>query len=210
MKEVLILVGIIVVILAIIIVPVVINGNNNSNNTVLENKIEEGNTEMQKINVEMKIEEYGVIKLELYPEIAPITVENFVNLVEDGFYDGVTFHRIIANFMIQGGDPDGDGMGGSDKTIKGEFAANGVENNLSHERGIISMARTMDPNSASSQFFIMHQDSKHLDGSYAAFGKVTSGIEVVDKIATADLAEDSNGTVSRKKQPKIEYVKSID
>ena len=126
----------------------------------------------------------GVIKLELYPDVAPITVENFVNLVNEGFYDGLIFHRVIAGFMIQGGCPNGTGMGGPGHHIKGEFAANGVANPLKHERGVISMARAMDPNSAGSQFFIMHADAPYLDGQYAAFGRVTEGIEVVDKIAS--------------------------
>lgn len=120
---------------------------------------------------------------ELYPEIAPITVENFVELIKSNFYDGIIFHRVIKGFMIQGGDPTGTGMSGSDTIIKGEFTSNGFENNLKHTRGVLSMARTMDPNSASSQFFIMHQDSPHLDGQYAAFGKILEGLEVVDEIA---------------------------
>ena len=123
------------------------------------------------------------IKLELYPEKAPITVENFENLVSEKFYDGLTFHRIISGFMIQGGCPKGDGTGGPDKKIKGEFSANGVPNDLKHTRGVISMARAMDPNSAGSQFFIMHKDAPHLDGQYAAFGKVVEGMEAVDEIA---------------------------
>ena len=124
------------------------------------------------------------IKLELYPEIAPKTVENFEKLVKEGFYDGLCFHRVIPGFMIQGGCPEGTGMGGPGYHIKGEFAANGVKNDLKHTRGVISMARAMDPNSAGSQFFIMHEDAPHLDGQYAAFGKVTEGIEVVDEIAS--------------------------
>ena len=124
--------------------------------------------------------------LELYPEIAPITVENFVSLAKKGFYDGLIFHRVIEDFMIQGGDPDGTGCGGPGYSIKGEFAANGVKNDLKHTRGVISMARAMDPNSAGSQFFIMHQDAPHLDGQYAAFGKMTDGFDVLDKIATTD------------------------
>ena len=123
------------------------------------------------------------IRLELYPEIAPITVENFINLVKQGFYDGLTFHRIIPGFMIQGGCPDGTGMGGPGWQIKGEFASNGVKNPLKHTRGVISMARSMMPNSAGSQFFIMHEDAPHLDGQYAAFGKVIEGMDVVDEIA---------------------------
>ena len=124
------------------------------------------------------------IKLELYPEIAPITVQNFIDLVNKGFYNGLCFHRVISGFMIQGGCPEGTGMGGPGYNIKGEFLANGVPNPLKHERGVISMARAYNPNSAGSQFFIMHQDAPHLDGQYAAFGKVVEGIEVVDEIAS--------------------------
>ena len=124
-----------------------------------------------------------VMKLELYPDAAPITVENFLKLVGQGFYDGLIFHRVISGFMIQGGDPQGTGMGGAKEKIKGEFLANGVNNPIKHTRGVISMARSQMPNSASSQFFIMHQDSPHLDGQYAAFGKVVEGIEAVDRIA---------------------------
>ena len=133
--------------------------------------------------VVIEMENGKKIKLELYPEVAPITVENFTKLVKDGFYDGLIFHRVISGFMIQGGDPEGTGMGGSKDKIKGEFAENGVPNDLKHTRGVISMARTNFPNSASSQFFIMHKDSPFLDGKYAAFGKVVAGIEVVDEIA---------------------------
>lgn len=133
--------------------------------------------------VTMTMEDGSVIKLELYPEIAPITVENFVSLIKKGFYDGLIFHRVISGFMIQGGDPLGTGMGGPGYEIKGEFSSNGIKNDLKHERGVISMARSMRPDSAGSQFFIMHQDAPDLDGQYAAFGKVTEGIEVVDKIA---------------------------
>ena len=125
-----------------------------------------------------------VIRLELYPETAPITVENFLDLVKKGFYNGLTFHRIISGFMIQGGDPDGNGMGGPGYSIKGEFKSNGVDNPLKHEKGVISMARSMDPNSAGSQFFIMHEAAPHLDGQYAAFGKVIEGLDVVDEIAS--------------------------
>ena len=124
--------------------------------------------------------------LELYPEIAPITVENFVKLAKEGFYDGLIFHRVIEGFMIQGGDPDGTGCGGPGYSIKGEFAANGVKNDLKHTRGVISMARAMDPNSAGSQFFIMHEDAPHLDGQYAAFGKMTDGFDTLDEIAETD------------------------
>ncbi|MBR6651097.1 MAG: peptidylprolyl isomerase [Clostridia bacterium] len=133
--------------------------------------------------VKITMESGDAITLELYPEIAPITVENFVSLVKEGFYNGLIFHRVIAGFMIQGGDPLGSGFGGSDKTIKGEFKLNGVENNLSHEHGVISMARSQMPNSASSQFFICHADATFLDGQYAAFGRVIEGMETVDDIA---------------------------
>jgi len=124
------------------------------------------------------------MSIELYPEKAPITVENFVKLAKEGFYDGLIFHRVIPGFMIQGGDPEGTGMGGPGHTIKGEFRANGVNNDLKHTRGVISMARTMAPNSAGSQFFIMHADAPHLDGQYAAFGKMTDGFEALDEIAS--------------------------
>ncbi|HAW16503.1 MAG TPA: peptidylprolyl isomerase [Clostridiales bacterium] len=126
----------------------------------------------------------GVIKAELYPEIAPETVQNFIKLAGNGFYNGLTFHRVIPGFMIQGGCPDGTGMGGPGYTIKGEFASNGFRNDLRHTRGVLSMARAMDPNSAGSQFFIMHENAPHLDGQYAAFGKVIEGMDVVDRIAS--------------------------
>ena len=128
------------------------------------------------------MENGGIITAELYPEIAPVTVENFVNLVNKGFYDGLIFHRVIPNFMIQGGDPEGSGMGGPGYTIKGEFTANKFENNLKHDRGVLSMARTGDPNSAGSQFFIMVKAAPYLDGQYASFGKITDGMDVVDEI----------------------------
>jgi len=133
--------------------------------------------------VQIDMGELGTIKLELFPNIAPITVNNFLDLVETSFYDGLIFHRVIKGFMIQGGDPQGTGMGGSKNNIKGEFKQNGVDNPLEHTRGVISMARAFNPNSASSQFFIMHKDAKYLDGAYAAFGAVTEGIEIVDRIA---------------------------
>lgn len=160
--------------------------------------------------VEISVKDYGTMRVELDADVAPITVENFISLAKDGFYDGLTFHRIISGFMIQGGDPSGNGTGGSDKTIKGEFSSNGVENNLSHKRGVISMARSGDPNSASSQFFIMHQDTPSLDGQYAAFGKVTDGIEIVDKICEDTPVIDDNGTVQDGKQPIIEKIKVLD
>ena len=133
--------------------------------------------------VTIKMKDGGIMKAELYPEIAPISCENFIKLVKSGFYDGLIFHRVIKGFMIQGGCPNGNGMGGPGWTIKGEFASNGVKNDLKHERGVLSMARAMDPNSAGSQFFIMHKNAPHLDGDYAAFGKVIEGLDVVDAIA---------------------------
>ena len=138
---------------------------------------------MKNYKIKITMENNKEIEVELYPEVAPITVENFVNLVNQHFYDGLIFHRVIKGFMIQGGDPTGTGMGGSDNKIKGEFLANGIINELKHTRGVISMARSMDPNSASSQFFIMHEDAPHLDGQYAAFGEVVKGMDVVDEIA---------------------------
>ena len=132
----------------------------------------------------IEVNKFGTIEVELDPSVAPLTVENFIKLANKGFYNGLTFHRVIKGFMIQGGCPKGNGTGGPGYSIKGEFSANGVNNPLKHTRGVISMARAMDPNSAGSQFFIMHQDAPHLDGQYAAFGKVTSGIEVVDAIAS--------------------------
>lgn len=168
---------------------------------------------------EIKVKNYGTIKVELDAKTAPITVENFEKLVNEGFYNGLTFHRIISGFMIQGGDPNGDGSGGSDENIKGEFKENGVENNISHKRGVISMARSIDNDSASSQFFIMHQDSPYLDGQYAAFGKVTEGMEVVDKICediekqsaeNGTQVVDKDGVVVKDKQPVIESIKMVD
>ena len=134
--------------------------------------------------VTFEMEDGGVMKAELYPELAPNTVNNFISLVSKGFYDGLIFHRVIPGFMIQGGDPKGSGVGGPGYCIHGEFSANGFNNPLLHDRGVLSMARTMAPNSAGSQFFVMHENSPHLDGQYAAFGKVIEGIEVVDKICS--------------------------
>lgn len=144
-----------------------------------------------------------------HEEAAPLTVENFLKLTEEGFYDGLTFHRIIDGFMIQGGDPKGNGTGGSDETIKGEFSENGVENPLSHTRGAISMARSQDYDSASSQFFIVQEDSTYLDGQYAAFGYVTEGMDVVDKICEDVSVEDQNGTVLPENQPVIKSIKVV-
>ena len=161
-------------------------------------------------NIEIDIKDYGIITLTLDADIAPVTVTNFINLVNSGFYNGLTFHRIISGFMIQGGDPLGLGIGGSSQKIQGEFAANGIENNLEHTRGVISMARSNDPDSASSQFFIMHEDAPHLNGNYAAFGWVTSGIEVVDAICENTPVQDMNGTVSAADQPRINKIRVVE
>lgn len=163
-----------------------------------------------KHHTKIEIKDYGVMELELDADIAPITVANFAKLVNEGFYNGLTFHRIIDGFMIQGGDPEGTGMGGSNENIKGEFLANGVKNTISHVRGTISMARSSAYNSASSQFFIVHKDSEFLDGQYAGFGKVTKGIEIVDKICENTKVEDNNGTVLKQNQPIIKNIKMID
>ena len=161
-------------------------------------------------HVTIDVQDYGTISLELDADTAPISVTNFINLANEGFYDGLTFHRIISGFMIQGGDPNGNGTGGSDKTIKGEFSANGVENDISHVRGVISMARANDPDSGSSQFFIVHEDSTFLDGQYAAFGHVTDGMDVVDAICEAVPVQDNNGTVAAADQPVITAVTVVD
>ena len=161
-------------------------------------------------HVEIEVANYGTIKLELDADTAPITVTNFIKLANEGFYNGLTFHRIIDGFMIQGGDPLGNGTGGSGQTIKGEFSSNGVENDIAHARGVISMARSRLMDSASSQFFIMHRDKPHLDGDYAAFGYVTEGMEVVDAICANTKVEDKNGSVKPENQPVITSITVID
>ena len=163
-----------------------------------------------KHHIKIIVKDYGTIEAELDADEAPITVTNFAKLVQKGFYDGLTFHRIISGFMIQGGDPEGTGMGGSDETIKGEFTSNGLQNSIKHTRGTISMARAQDPDSASSQFFIMHQDADYLDGEYAGFGHVTSGMEIVDQICEKTPVTDSNGTVDKANQPVIEKIEWVD
>ena len=231
MKKWYIILGIIVVlvIVAIICFAIYNNSTKDNTNTVEPTSQEENNTEQNIVNNEeneesevndmyssgthhaqIVIKDYGTISLELYADIAPITVSNFAKLVNEGFYDGLTFHRIIEGFMIQGGDPLGNGTGGSDENIKGEFAMNGVQNSISHVRGTISMARSTSYNSASSQFFIMQEDTPSLDGLYAAFGKVTDGIEIVYKICEDTQVEDSNGTVLKENQPVIEKITMID
>ena len=161
-------------------------------------------------HAEIDIQDYGTITVELDGDIAPITVQNFMDLANDGFYDGLTFHRIIAGFMMQGGDPNGNGTGGSENTIKGEFSANGVENSLSHTRGAISMARSQTYDSASSQFFICHADSTFLDGQYACFGYVTDGMDVVDAVCEAAQPTDDNGTIPADQQPVITAIRITD
>lgn len=187
--------------------------DNADRNVVAESNISDSDEDLLtgKHNVEIEIEKYGTIKLELDADTAPITVTNFINLANDGFYNGLTFHRIIDGFMMQGGDPNGDGTGGADKEIKGEFANNGVSNSISHVKGTISMARATDPDSASSQFFICQADSTFLDGDYAAFGHVTEGIEIVDKICE-ELNSDNpiTGGVDADKQPVITAINVLD
>ena len=161
-------------------------------------------------HVELVVKDYGTITLELDADAAPITVANFLKLAESGFYDGLTFHRIMDGFMIQGGDPDGNGSGGSGETIKGEFQQNGVDNPISHVKGVISMARAKNPDSASSQFFITVADSTFLDGAYAAFGHVTDGMEVAEQIAKDAKPIDNNGTIPADQQPVIERITVLD
>ena len=161
-------------------------------------------------HAEIDIQDYGTITVELDGDAAPITVQNFMDLANDGFYDGLTFHRIIAGFMMQGGDPNGNGTGGSENTIKGEFSANGVENSLSHTRGAISMARSQAYDSASSQFFICHADSTFLDGQYVCFGYVTDGMDVVDAVCEAAQPTDDNGTIPADQQPVITAIRITD
>lgn len=197
-KNVIFVVSIIVIILLLLVINILVNNNKEKND--MKDLL------TGKHYVEMKVKDYGTIELELDSDVAPITVTNFINLVNSKFYDGLTFHRIIDGFMIQGGDPLGNGTGGSSKTIKGEFSENGVKNSISHVRGVISMARSSDYNSASSQFFIVQKNTTSLDGQYAAFGKVISGMDVVDKIAKVKV-EDDNGTVSKENQPVIESIR---
>ena len=161
-------------------------------------------------HAEIDVKDYGTIEVELDADTAPVTVTNFVKLAQEGFYDGLTFHRIMDGFMIQGGDPNGDGTGGADENIKGEFSNNGVKNDISHTRGTISMARSSRPDSASSQFFIVQSDSDFLDGDYAGFGQVTEGMEIVDEICKDAKPTDNNGTIPADEQPVIESVEIID
>jgi peptidyl-prolyl cis-trans isomerase B (cyclophilin B) len=192
-------------------------GGDSSEQAEAPEETAQAETELQKAgepigihHAEIEIEGYGTVSVELDGDEAPVTVDNFMKLANDGFYDGLTFHRIIDGFMIQGGDPNGDGTGGADANIIGEFAANGYENNIAHTKGVISMARAQDPDSASSQFFIMVEDAPHLDGQYAAFGHVTEGQDIVDKIAADAQPLDDNGTIAAEDQPVITSVKIID
>ena len=178
-----------------------------SSKTTTEKATKKTKTLKGNYQVEIKIKDYGTIYAEIDADTAPITVTNFVNLCKNHFYDGLTFHRIIKDFMIQGGDPNGDGTGGSKKTIKGEFTDNGVENPLKHTRGALSMARSQDNDSASSQFFIVQKTASHLDGQYAVFGYVYEGMDIVDKICDDVQVEDNNGTVAKENQPVIESIR---
>ena len=207
MKKIIIVV---VIVLLLVILALVGSKKHDKKEEPKEVVKEEENYLSGKVNVEMYIKDYGKVTMELDADTAPITVTNFVNLVKEKFYDGLTFHRIISGFMAQGGDPKGDGTGGSDKTIKGEFSENGVENDISHVRGVVSMARANDPDSASSQFFIVTDNSKFLDGKYAGFGKVTDGMGIVDKMVKDARPIDDNGTISKDEQPVIEYIKVIE
>ena len=201
-KKILVIAIICIIIICVVICIGVINSKKNTSSQT--NEISENREENKEENdmyssgihhATIEVKDYGTIKLELDADTAPITVSNFAKLVNEGFYDGLTFHRIISGFMIQGGDPLGDGTGGSDEEIKGEFELNGVKNDISHTRGVISMARAQDYDSASSQFFIVHEDSTFLDGQYAGFGRVLEGMEIVDKICENTQVEDDNGTV---------------
>lgn len=198
--------GLIIIVIVIIILLIVFLSVSKSGSTTNKS----GNYLSGKHHIVIDIENYGQIEVELDADVAPITVTNFITLAESGFYDGLTFHRIIDGFMMQGGDPNGDGTGGSKNTIKGEFSSNGVDNNISHVRGVISMARSSSYDSASSQFFIVQSDTLSLDGDYAAFGYVTSGMSIVDKICETAKPTDDNGTIPRDEQPVISSISVID
>lgn len=188
------------------------NGRDQPSGNADEAILDETNMELLsgKHHVEIVIKDQGSILAELDADQAPVTVTNFINLAKDGFYDGLVFHRIIEGFMMQGGDPNGDGTGGSGHNIKGEFSENGVENTISHTRGTLSMARAQAADSGSSQFFIVQEDSNYLDGSYAGFGTVTEGMELVDSICKNAEVTDQNGSVKKGTQPVIETIKVID
>ncbi len=205
----------IIVIIAVLLVAgvalfAVLGGEDASVNEDTGNVLPQGDYLSGKHYVQIDVQDYGTITAELDADAAPITVTNFIKLANEGFYDGLTFHRIIKNFMIQGGDPLGNGTGGSAEKIKGEFALNGWENPITHERGVLSMARSSAYDSASSQFFIVHAASHHLDGSYAAFGHVLTGMDVVDAICANTPVTDGNGTVTKANQPVITSIKVIE
>lgn len=187
------------------------NGTENTNTAQSDQAAGETATKIGTHHAEIDIQDHGTIQVELDGDTAPLTVQNFMDLANDGFYDGLTFHRIMEGFMMQGGDPNGDGTGGSDTPITGEFSSNGIENPLSHTRGAISMARTQDKNSASSQFFIVHQDSTFLDGEYACFGYVTDGLDIVDDICeNTPVADPESGLVAPENQPVITSITITD
>lgn len=203
----------IICLLTIALLGAVAIGCGSGRNTAEEEQAESAEEEALlsgKHYVNINIKDKGTIKVELDADAAPITVTNFVNLVKEGFYDGLTFHRIIKGFMMQGGDPEGTGMGGAERTIVGEFESNGVNNPISHTRGTISMARSTMPDSASCQFFIMHQDGTYLDGDYAAFGHVTEGMEIVDDICENTTGQGQNGMVPEKNRPVIESIEYVE
>lgn len=199
-------IGLIIIIVVVIILLIVFLAVSKSGKTTDKG----GNYLSGKHHIVIDIRNYGKIEAELDADQAPITVTNFIKLAESGFYDGLTFHRIIEGFMMQGGDPNGDGTGGAKDTIKGEFSSNGVDNNISHVRGTLSMARSTAKNSASSQFFIVHEDYPSLNGEYAAFGHVTSGMEIVDKICETAKPVDKNGLIEKNEQPVIDSISVID
>lgn len=219
-KNIIVACGIVVAVCVCIVIGLLIyfGGDDTKTNATNKNASDESATRVTKeyeavtidpfltYYADIDIKDYGTITVKLDQESAPITVENFVSLAESGFYDGLTFHRIIENFMMQGGDPNGNGTGGAEKQIAGEFTANGYENNLSHTRGAISMARSNDYNSASSQFFIVHKDSPYLDGQYAVFGYVTEGLDVVDAVCEKAVPTDANGTIASEDQPVISSI----
>jgi len=211
--DIIFVISIIAILVGFAIFSSVYKDKKNDGNSSTSIKEDEGNIPQNllsgKYYVEMSVKKYGKIQLELDADIAPITVTNFINLVNDKFYDGLTFHRIIAGFMIQGGGYNNDGYRKTADTIKGEFKNNGVNNSILHTRGVISMARADAYNSASSEFFIMQEDDDYLDGKYAAFGHVTKGMDVVDKIATTAKPTDNNGSINLDERPVIEYIKVI-
>ncbi len=202
-KSTTVIMGVVVAVAVILIALMLMPRSNNVANEPLKDEVMENEATAY---ADIEIEDYGTVSMELYGDTAPKTVENFIALAESGFYDGLTFHRIKEGFMMQGGDPNGNGTGGSETTIVGEFSSNGHANGLSHTRGTVSMARAQHPDSASSQFFIVHEDSTFLDGQYAAFGFVTEGMEIVDEICESAKPTDNNGSIPREEQPVIKSI----